>query len=109
MKNNETYGNKDNNILNINHIKDTCNSCFFSLPPKQFAILASLIGVLLIDGLDANQQNSLGNFIVSIGQSILTAAAQEQVIESNDEKSQHLRKQIDLLKKQINELELQLD
>jgi len=54
--------------------KDNC--WFFSLPPKQFALLSALIGIILIDGLDSDQQNSLGNFLVSVGQVILVSAAQ---------------------------------
>lgn len=58
----------------------------FSLPPKQFSLLASLIGLLLIDGLDLGEQNSLGNFLVGVGQAILTAAAQEQALQDKKQK-----------------------
>jgi hypothetical protein len=61
---------------------DTFTSCLFSLPPKQFVLLSSLIGVLLTENLDLNEQNSLGNFIVNVGQSILIAAAQGQSLKS---------------------------
>lgn len=90
-------------------MKDKFNSCFFSLCPKQFAILASFLGILLIDDLDIDQQNSLGNFIVSVGQSILTAAAQGQIVESDNKKNQQIRQQIEILKQQINELESNID
>jgi len=82
---------------------------FFSLPPKQYALLSALFGLLLIDGLDAAEQNSLGNFIVNVGSTILTAAAQSQLIESNDKKNEHIRQQIEMLKKQIYELEKEIN
>lgn len=59
------------------------SSCFFSMPPKQYALLSSLLGILFVENLDTDQQNSLGNFFVSVGSSMLAAAAQAQLIESN--------------------------
>ncbi|HOQ02194.1 MAG TPA: hypothetical protein PK604_15540 [Acetivibrio clariflavus] len=82
---------------------------FFSLPPKQFALLSSLIGILLIDNLDLNQQNALGNFIVNVGQAILTSAAQAQTLQNNNSQNDYIRKQIQILKQQIDMLEKQLD
>jgi hypothetical protein len=64
---------------NDNNSKGSLSSCFFSLSPKQFSLLSSIIGIFLIDNLDIDQQNSLGNFIVNIGQAILTSASQEQL------------------------------
>jgi hypothetical protein len=49
------------------------------LPPKQFVLLSTLIGILLIDDIDPKDQIILGKFINNIGQTILTAAAQEQI------------------------------
>nr|WP_312578603.1 hypothetical protein [Sedimentibacter sp.] len=60
-------------------------SYLLSLPPKQFSLLSSLIGIALTDNLDANQQNSLGNFLVNVGQVILTAAGQEQLIQNKSQ------------------------
>jgi hypothetical protein len=80
-------GCSDLNNNDINMIK-TSTSCFFSLPPKQVSLLSSVIGILLIDNLDLNQQNSLGNFIVSIGQAILTAAAQGQSLQSTNSQNE---------------------
>lgn len=50
-----------------------------SLPPKQFILLSTLIGILLIDDIESKDQFILGKFINNIGQTILTAAAQEQI------------------------------
>jgi hypothetical protein len=58
-------------------------TCLLSIPPNQFTILATVAGVLLTERLDLGQQNALGNFIVSVGQAILTAAAQGQLLQSD--------------------------
>lgn len=57
----------------------TLVSYITSLPPKQFILLSSLIGILLIDNIDTKDQFVLGKFINNVGQTILTAAAQEQI------------------------------
>lgn len=50
-----------------------------TLPPKQFILLSTLIGILLIDKIDPKDQIILGKFINNIGQTIIIAAAQEQI------------------------------
>lgn len=72
---------------NKNCNKNSIASSFFSIPPNQYALLASLIGVVLSENLDLNQQNSLGNFIVDIGTTMLTMASQGQLIESSNKKT----------------------
>ncbi|WP_042317119.1 hypothetical protein, partial [Desulfofarcimen acetoxidans] len=56
------------------------SSWLLSLPPQQFTLLSALIGILLINYLNINEQNSLGNFLVGIGQTLLTAAAQGELV-----------------------------
>lgn len=106
MSNNmNDHKNLNNSCDNINH-KD---SCLLSLPPKQFTLLSTIFGLLLLDDLDINQKNALGNFIVSIGQTILTAAAQEQSLQKDNSQDdqlfqdvEDLKCQIALLKKELN-------
>lgn len=62
-----------------NNVYKTLVSYVTSLPPKQFILLSSLIGILLIDNIDTEDQFILGKFINNVGQTILTAAAQEQI------------------------------
>ncbi len=57
----------------------TIVSHIISLPPKQYTLLSSVIGILLIDDLDIKEQFILGKFINNIGQTIITAAAQEEL------------------------------
>lgn len=72
---------RENNVSNNTY--KALVSYITSLPPKQFILLSSLIGILLIDSIDAKDQIILGKFINNIGQTILTAAAQEHI---NDKK-----------------------
>lgn len=98
-----------NNLCNDSSCVNPLAESFFSLQPKQFSILSSLLGILLIDDLDLNQQNSLGNFIVNVGQAILTAAAQGQSVQGNNSQDNRIRQQIETLKRQICSLEQELN
>jgi len=62
-----------------NSIYKTLISFITTLPPKQFILLSSVIGILLIDDLDSKEQLILGKLINNIGQTVLTAAAQEEI------------------------------
>jgi hypothetical protein len=101
-------GKNNDNSCNENTASKELASCLFLLPPKQFSLLSSIIGILLIDELDLGEQNSLGNFIVSIGQTILTAAAQGQLLQDNNSQNDDAAHEIEALKKQLSELEKKL-
>lgn len=90
---------------NINPIE----SCLLSLHPQKFALLSTVIGLSLLDGLTINQKNSLGNFIVSIGQTLLTTAAQEQSLQNDDSQNEQILDDIEDLKSQITLLKKALD
>jgi len=72
------------------------------LSPEEFSALSVLIGFALLPGLTANQQNSLGNFLMGVGQVLETAAAQQAV--TDDKRSN----QISELQAQIKRLEARL-
>jgi hypothetical protein len=80
---------------------------FDKIPPNQFSLIAALLGVLLNLDLDTNEQNSFGNFLVSIGQTMLTAAAQATNQQAHPTKSSiclqidQMSAQLDALKKQV--------
>ena len=101
-------GEKNDNSNKCSAINSAAPS-LFSLPPKQYALFSSLLGILLVDILDLDQQNSFGNFLVGTGTSLLVAAAQGQLIQSESEKADQVRQQISKLKQQIIQLEQQLD
>ncbi|NLY74260.1 MAG: hypothetical protein GX075_03050 [Firmicutes bacterium] len=73
---------------------------FFSIPPGPFTILANLIGVAFAKNLNSDQQNSLGNFLLSIGQSIATYGAQQSLQQSQADNEQ-IYNQIQLMKEQL--------
>ena len=54
----------------------------FNANPKLVTILGTLIGLIIIDDLTTLEQNVIGNFLISIGQTILTNAASQGLIES---------------------------
>ena len=72
------------------HSSNLVPEWLFTLPPAQFSLLASLIGILLIDGLTPAQQNALGNFLITIGQSLATSSAQAAVLKEQAQTVQSL-------------------
>lgn len=84
----------------------------FNIPPDEFALLAAFLGVGIADQLDVNEQNSIGNFIELIGQTILTISAQAQLQQAVKEKQNQMeqnRIQAEILVKQAELLKLQMD
>lgn len=52
-----------------------------NLNPQVFSFLAVLVGAACVGDYDVNEQNSIGNWLILVGQFILTNAAQQQLIE----------------------------
>lgn len=50
--------------------------------PHLFSILAISVGFACVGDYNANEQNSIGNWLILVGQYILTHAAQQQLIEA---------------------------
>ena len=50
--------------------------------PHLFSILAVSVGFACVGDYNANEQNSIGNWLILVGQYILTHAAQQQLIEA---------------------------
>jgi len=59
---------------------------YMRLSPKETILISSAIAILISEELNTDEQNFIGNFLLSIGQDILTIAAQSQLIE--DKKKQ---------------------
>lgn len=53
-----------------------------NINPQVFAWIAAIIGSASVGDLTANEQNSFGNWLILVGQFILTTAAQQQLIEA---------------------------
>ncbi|MDE5714973.1 MAG: hypothetical protein K2I42_02465 [Anaeroplasmataceae bacterium] len=75
-----------------------------SLNPYEFSTLAFLIGILLCEGLSADEQNSLGNFYELLGQTILTVGAQKQNLD-DIQTTPNMDNAINILKNKIGNLE----
>lgn len=76
---------------------------FFDLPPRTLTILAVVLGFLMIDDLTAAEQNSLGNFLILIGQVLETNASQLAVVEGNQSNTrlQTLEKKVQALEQRL--------
>ena len=57
------------------------------IDPHVFTLIAVAVGYACIGDYNANEQNSIGNWVIMVGQYILTHAAQQQLIESRIENS----------------------
>lgn len=110
-----TNNSNNNNCSNKNYNNDCDNmnnsifDCLFTLDPKQFTLFSAILGILIAENFDVNQQNALAGFFLNIGQTISTLAAQGELLQSSDSKSDNINRQIKFLKKQICALEQELN
>jgi len=54
----------------------------FNTNPRYSTSISFILGLILIDNLNTSEQNMLGNWIILLGQTILTNASAQNVIES---------------------------
>lgn len=63
-------------------------SAFLSnLSPLEFTTIGCLVGLIITEQLNSNEQNSIGNFFELVGQVILTAQAQSSINSSSPSSS----------------------
>lgn len=58
-----------------------------NIHPTSYSLLAVAVGIVLVGDLNVNEQNSLGNWFLLLGQYLATNASQQQLIESRIENS----------------------
>ena len=58
-----------------------------NINPHVFSLIAVAVGYACVGDYNASEQNSIGNWLILVGQYILTHAAQQQLIESRMENS----------------------
>ncbi len=84
------------------------------IPPKLFTLSAVAVGYLLIDDTTANQQKSLGNWLMLVAQILCTNAFYKQVeaerqnpntMKSTEETVVILQKMVDALKQEIENVQ----
>lgn len=51
-----------------------------NINPELFTITGIIVGLILEDDYTANELNSIGNWLILVGQIVLTTAAQQQLI-----------------------------
>jgi hypothetical protein len=56
-----------------------------NIHPTTYNLLAIAVGIILVGDLNANEQNSLGNWFLLLGQYLATNASQQQLIEARIE------------------------
>ena len=54
----------------------------FNVNPKYSSSIAYILGLLLIDDLSVVEQNTLGNWLMLVAQTIITNAASQNIIEA---------------------------
>jgi hypothetical protein len=78
---------------------------FDSIAPDELTLISSIITIAISKGKSADDLNAIGNVLANLGSSILLLAAQEQYLDSKEEK----RKQIIQLQNQIDNLKKELE
>ena len=81
--------------------------------PELYSFLAIIIGYTFTTSYNADELNSLGNWLILIGQYTLTYAAQEQLIESRNpqlnKNNNNFQNDIDLIKDAINKIQKEIN
>ena len=59
-----------------------CFDDLFNINPRYSTSISFILGLVLVDSLNTAEQNMLGNWFILLGQTILTNASAQNVIES---------------------------
>lgn len=85
------------------------------LPPEIYSLSACIVGFLLIDDMDANEQNALGNWLMLVAQVLCTNAYFQQLQDSkksnnktNEDVVNMMNKMANALHQEINDLKANL-
>lgn len=54
---------------------------FFRMSEKEMILLSASVAVLLTENLDSDEQNTLANFLMAVGQNISSGAGQKELRE----------------------------
>ena len=80
---------------------------FFSLPPELLTALGTVLGFAALGDLNGDQQNTLGNFLMLIGQVLETNSAQLQLLEdlASAQQMRQLRQEVEQLKQALAQMQ----
>ena len=89
---------------------------YSNISPKLYTLSAAIVGFLLIDDSNANEQNALGNWLMLVAQVLCTNAYFLQLQTQNNQNTQPtdeetiimMQKMIKALTKEVNELKKQI-
>ena len=80
------------------------------IDPNIYSLSAFVIGAILTEELDINEQNSIGNWLMLLGQYIVTYASQQSLINNRLNKRNNTNKyDVDFLLKNIQKIEQELN
>lgn len=87
---------------------------FFDLPAPLLTAVGTVLGFALLGGLDYNQQNSLGNWLMLIAQILETSSAQGQLLAANQQsaaspQSADTAARLEALEQQLKALQSRLE
>ncbi len=91
--------NNNNTKKNLSDFAEWLNS----ISPLEYVTVGTVIAYLISWELDANSQNSLGNWLEMVGQIMLTFSAQASATPTQEE-YQQLLNDVENLKKELNNL-----
>ncbi len=81
----------------------------FNVGPYSFTTSAFLIGLLLVQELSIEEQDSIGNWLQLVGLTMQTYASQKVTLDVNNDTTKEDDTNIDALKKTIKNIEEKLD
>lgn len=59
-----------------------------NINPELFTVIGCIVGLIVEDDYNANELNSIGNWLILVGQVLLTTAAQQQLINARYSKNE---------------------
>ena len=118
-----------NKFFNFDEIKDHIDfidteksksfvKWIYSLSPYEFTAVAAIIGLLIAPNLNINEQDSIGNFLIEIGQVLLTVNShtitqnpnlvigEDQAQKLIEDSKSEFNKKLAILQHQINNLKI---
>ena len=60
---------------------------FFNMSGSQIILISALTALLLADGLTADEQRTLGDFLMCVGQNIIASSDQKTLLENKTTKT----------------------
>ena len=81
----------------------------FPIEPYGFTTSAFLIGLILVQRLSIEEQDSIGNWLQLVGLTMQTYASQKATLDANNYPQQDNSSDIETLKKAIKGIEEELD